>query len=735
MFALVAAGISFIGATSVAEAGTTPCGSTGSFSSSSCSYTATGQDSFTVPDGITSLVVVAEGGAGDFGGSAYGTGGGDGAQVTADIPVTPGNTEDVEVGVGGGAGGYGYITRGGSADGGPGGGLSGVYSCPGDGTNPSCALLVAGGGGGGGTGGLGGDGGTGGLVCNPGDAGTGNTFVSGGGGGGCSAGGSAGVTDPAQLEGKAGGPGSGGGGGSGANIHGGCALYGYCLFGGGGGGGAGYYGGGGGAGSDGGGGGGGGGGSSFAEANASNVSMVSDSGVPSVTIMWASHSDDYSYTANGGTGSAPASGSGPDGTTVTLAANTFSYPGYVFAGWSDGTASYGAGGTYTLSSGGAPIVFTAQWTENPLDTVAFNSDGGAAVSSLSGPDGGSIALPRGTYPGYSFDGWFTAASGGNEVGGAGSSYNVPAGGTTLYAQWSENPIDTVAFNSDGGAAVSSLSGPDGSSITLPSDTYPGFSFEGWFTAASGGNKVGAPGWSFTVPAGGATLYAQWIENEIDTVYFISEGGAAVHPMAGPDGSSITLPTDTYPGYSFDGWFTAATGGNKVGGFGSSFTIPEPGVELYAQWSENPIDTVAFNADGGAAVSSISGPDGGSIILPSDTYPGYSFDGWFTQAAGGTLVGGAGSSYTVPSGGIALYAQWISITKFTPTSGPVGTVVIIKGTNLLGTTKVAFNGVKGTITKGTASKIKVVVPAGASTGEIKVVTPSGKVKTATSFTVT
>ena len=123
----------------------------------------------------------------------------------------------------------------------------------------------------------------------------------------------------------------------------------------------------------------------------------------------------------------PRGGSGLDGTTITLGSNPFTYPGYTFAGWSDGTTTYSAGATYTLSSGGAPIVFTAQWTENPIDTVAFNSDGGAAVASLR-PDGSSITLPSDTYPGYTFDGWFTASSGGTEVGGAGSSYTVPAGG-------------------------------------------------------------------------------------------------------------------------------------------------------------------------------------------------------------------------------------------------------------------------------------------------------------------
>ena len=51
----------------------------------------------------------------------------------------------------------------------------------------------------------------------------------------------------------------------------------------------------------------------------------------------------YSYDAGTGTGSAPAAGSGLDGTTITLAANTFSEPGYTFAGWNDGAATYAAG--------------------------------------------------------------------------------------------------------------------------------------------------------------------------------------------------------------------------------------------------------------------------------------------------------------------------------------------------------------------------------------------------------
>jgi hypothetical protein len=49
--------------------------------------------------------------------------------------------------------------------------------------------------------------------------------------------------------------------------------------------------------------------------------------------------------------------------------------------------------------------------------------------------------------------------------------------------------------------------------------------------------------------------------------------------------------------------------------------------------------------------------------------------------------------------------------------------------------VTFNNSTATITKDTATKIKVKVRAGATTGKIKVSTPGGKAKSATVFTVT
>ena len=76
----------------------------------------------------------------------------------------------------------------------------------------------------------------------------------------------------------------------------------------------------------------------------------------------------------------------------------------------------------------------------------------------------------------------------------------------------------------------------------------------------------------------------------------------------------------------------------------------------------------------------------------------------------------------------------TITTFTPAAGPVGTKVKITGTNLEGALSVKFNGKAATIKKDSANKLKVVVPAGATTGPITVTTPAGSVTSTASFTV-
>lgn len=79
----------------------------------------------------------------------------------------------------------------------------------------------------------------------------------------------------------------------------------------------------------------------------------------------------------------------------------------------------------------------------------------------------------------------------------------------------------------------------------------------------------------------------------------------------------------------------------------------------------------------------------------------------------------------------------TITAISPESGPVGTQVIITGTNFSTTASentVTFNDVAANVTSATALRIETIVPANATTGPVKV-TVNGNTVTGPEFTVT
>jgi len=77
----------------------------------------------------------------------------------------------------------------------------------------------------------------------------------------------------------------------------------------------------------------------------------------------------------------------------------------------------------------------------------------------------------------------------------------------------------------------------------------------------------------------------------------------------------------------------------------------------------------------------------------------------------------------------------TIASFSPTSGPVGTKVTIKGTGLAKASKVTFDNKVAKPTSDTATKIVVKVPTGAATGKIKVTTAAGTAASSSKFKVT
>jgi hypothetical protein len=127
-------------------------------------------------------------------------------------------------------------------------------------------------------------------------------------------------------------------------------------------------------------------------------------------------------------------------------------------------------------------------------------------------------------------------------------------------------------------------------------------------------------------------------------------------------------------------------------------------------------TATLNAGGDALVYSMSCASAGDCAAVGQYFDSHDHIEAFVVSSG---------NVTTPS-----------ISTFTPSSGPVGTVVTVKGTNLADATAVTFNGVAATdVKKDTPTKIKVVVPAGATTGRIEVTTSLGSAMSSSTFQVT
>jgi uncharacterized repeat protein (TIGR03803 family) len=136
---------------------------------------------------------------------------------------------------------------------------------------------------------------------------------------------------------------------------------------------------------------------------------------------------------------------------------------------------------------------------------------------------------------------------------------------------------------------------------------------------------------------------------------------------------------------------------------------------------------------------------GTIFEISTTAPGitilHNFSGseganpvaTLIQATDGNLYGTTQNGGALGNGAVfRLNVGLGPFVKALPTSGKVKAAVKILGTNLVGTTSVSFNGKAATFTVVSASEISTKVPAGATTGKVKVTTPTGTLSSNVAF---
>ena len=252
-------------------------------------------------------------------------------------------------------------------------------------------------------------------------------------------------------------------------------------------------------------------------------------------------------------------------------------------------------------------------------------------------------------------------------------FNSNGGNTSVLQEIQPTSFDNWTLTGGGTFNNNSIADTDGiltanytgGTITLPSVTKTGATFKGWFTAATGGTRVGGIGDQY-LPTSATTLSAQW--NEVEYTLTVNPNGGTwngssnsqtingkytnqkpvTDPIA-PNGYTVTLDNDGTTSQlkqtkNFDKWIL--TGKGNISGI--VYTFGDGDGQLTATYTVN------------------------SVELPTPTKAGYTFDGWYTQKSGGTKV----NSPYMPSSDITLYAHWTAnqytITFDPGTNGTVGT---------------------------------------------------------------
>ena len=319
--------------------------------------------------------------------------------------------------------------------------------------------------------------------------------------------------------------------------------------------------------------------------------------------------------------------------------------------YSSGYANYSANSNITLYA-----ICSANSYKVLLDNQGATTAGTSSVSVTYGKNISNITVPAKKYKvtlvydstkteekkvKLTFGGYYSETNGKgiqyiNASGSGVKSYDK-AKDTTLYAKWNS------------------------ASITLPTPSKTGYTFDGWYTQSSGGTKVS----NTYTPAGNVTLYAHWT-NVNYTLTINPNGGiwnntTSNSTKTGTTNSKLSIANPTPKGYtvSFN-----SNGGNNVNSITSQRTFKNWSLSGPGSMSGT---TYTFGSGNATLTANYNN---GSITLPSATKAGHKFKGWYSNGCGTTFIGNAGESYT-PTSNVTLkacYSYYAYILDVYPNGG-------------------------------------------------------------------
>ena len=333
-------------------------------------------------------------------------------------------------------------------------------------------------------------------------------------------------------------------------------------------------------------------------------------------------------------------------------------------------------------------------------TVSYNANGGSGAPSSQNKwynTALTLSSTKPTRTGYTFKGWSTSSSGSVSYS-AGGSYTSNSN-ATLYAVWQANTY-TVTFDTNGGATSTTSKTVTYASTygDLPTPTRDGYTFNGWYTAISGGTRIQS---TTTVSITAAqTLYAQWKANKL-TIYYYSNYATTfngtVEPENTVDNNNVLVYSvdyyydNVYPdgllnytngstigmtrtGYIGTGnWGTSTDGGilideNESFNYGyeiaerlecvDEFKTSDVIIDVYAQWQIITY-TVSYDLNGGFGEFDNQTKTWGIDLTLHSGEPalvGYFFDYWCTTSDGAGVKYLPNDIYSTESD-VTLYAIW------------------------------------------------------------------------------